>query len=311
MKNNSSPDKLPARALRKWPVLLLAMLFPLFSLAQADTTAPAMEEPAAEADASLIAPSLEFKGLQTGNNNIALTAALKAKVKGNFVKLSLLKVTFFRVTDSGDTNLGFVITDRMGMAKFNCNTEGMKPGTDSALHFKAVFAGNKYMDPAEEELAIRRGKIELTPVKEDSLLTMQVKFTDELTGKPVEGITVGIFVKRMFRPLKVGEGVTDGNGEAIVEIPANLPGDAKGNLTFYGKLDEHEQYGNIETAVVQQWGRPVSDKIEDQPRALWSQHPPLWMLITFIVLMVTVWGHYIVIVFELFRLRKEEPHTAG
>jgi heme/copper-type cytochrome/quinol oxidase subunit 2 len=56
-------------------------------------------------------------------------------------------------------------------------------------------------------------------------------------------------------------------------------------------------------------GKPVSDKDQVAPRALWSAHPPLWMMITFIVLMVTVWGHYVVIVYELFRLRKEEPHA--
>lgn len=300
---------MPARLIKKWRVLLPALLFPLFLNAQ-DSTAAAKDEPAAE-ESSLIAPSMEFSGVQKNGSIISLAAALKAKVKGSFIKLSLLKVTFFRVTDSGDERLGFVITDRNGVAKFNCKPEGMKPGADSALHFKAVFAGNKYMEAAEEELAIRRAQLELTPVKEDSLLTMQVKLADEVSGKPVAGATVGIFVKRLFRPLKVGEGVTDENGEAVVEIPASLPGDAKGNLTFYGRLDEHEVYGNLETETVQQWGVPVSDKIEDQPRALWSQHPPLWMLITFIVLMVTVWGHYLVIVFELFRLRKEEPHTAG
>jgi hypothetical protein len=34
------------------------------------------------------------------------------------------------------------------------------------------------------------------------------------------------------------------------------------------------------------------------------------MLITFIVLMVAVWGHYIIIVYELIRLRKEQPAAA-
>jgi hypothetical protein len=110
--------------------------------------------------------------------------------------------------------------------------------------------------------------------------------------------------------MKIGEGTTDENGEASVEIPNNLPGDAKGNITLLVKLDESETYGYLEAAAVEKWGIPVSDKIEDQPRSLWSSHPPLWMLITFIILMAAVWGHYIVIVYELFRLRKEQPNTA-
>jgi hypothetical protein len=118
---------------------------------------------------------------------------------------------------------------------------------------------------------------------------------------------LGIFVHRSFNPLKVGEGTTDVNGEATIEIPKNLPGDAKGNITLLAKLDESELYGNLEASVIQQWGTPVSDKLEEQPRALWSPHAPLWMMITFIILMCTVWGHYLVIIIQLFRLRKEEP----
>jgi hypothetical protein len=166
------------------------------------------------------------------------------------------------------------------------------------------------MDPIEEELFIKRARLEITPMKQDSLLNVSVKLVEIGTGNetPVPQTAIGIFVKRMFLPLKVGEGTTDDNGEATIEFPNNLPGDDQGRLTVLAKLDESELYGNLEASVVVPgWGIPVSNKIEDQPRALWSSHPPLWMLITFIVLMLAVWGHYIVIVYELFRLRKEQP----
>ena len=114
----------------------------------------------------------------------------------------------------------------------------------------------------------------------------------------------------MFNPLKLGEATTDDNGEAAVEIPFNLPGNAKGDLDLLAKVEENETYGNIESDVHQKWGTAVSDKSQAQPRALWSSHPPLWMLITFMILMTTVWGHYVVIVVQLFRLRKEEPHNS-
>ena len=89
----------------------------------------------------------------------------------------------------------------------------------------------------------------------------------------------------------------------------SLSGWETNGLHFYN-IRQSETYGYLEAAAVEKWGIPVSDKIEDQPRSLWSSHPPLWMLITFIILMAAVWGHYIVIVYELFRLRKEQPNTA-
>lgn len=292
---------------------LYCLCTPAALLAQADSTA-VTDTAVTEAEttgADLIAPSIELITVQKGDNSIDLKAALKAKVKGTFYKLPLLKITFIQVTDTAEKVLGFLITDNQGKAVFHVKPEALTADNEGKVHFKAVFAGNKAMEATEEEVTIKRARLEITPVKEDSVYTVNVKLVDIVNGTetPVKETVIGVFVARLFNPLKVGEGTTDESGEAAIEFPAHLPGDAKGNLTLLAKLDENETYGNLETAVVQQWGVPVSDKIQDQPRALWSSHPPLWMLITFIVLMVAVWGHYIVIVYELFRLRKEQPHA--
>lgn len=298
--------------------MLIMFLFPAKLFGQSDTTqvpatdtaTVAAEEPAKEEEPSMLSPSVEFKAVQKGDNSIDLKAGLKAKVKNWPVNLYKMKVTFFQVVNDEDQELGFVITDNNGKAVFNVKGDSLKTNADGKVQFKMVFAGNKMMESAEEVVAFKRARLEIIPVKEDSLLTVQVKLVEVGTGAeiPIPEAAVGIFVKRLFLPLKVGEGTTDENGEASVEFPANLPGDAKGNLTLIAKLDENETYGNLEASVVQQWGTSVSNKIEDQPRALWSSNPPMWMLITFIILMVAVWGHYIVIIYELFRLRKEQPH---
>lgn len=269
------------------------------------------EEPATAEEPSLISPAIEFSAVQKADNSIDLKTAMKAKVNGQFIKLYKLKLSFFRVQDGTEQELGFVITDGNGKAVLNVKGDTLKPDAEGKLNFKVSFAGNKAMEAAEEVVAFKRARLEITPVKEDSVLSVRVKLVDLGTGEevPVKEAAIGIFVKRLFLPLKVGEGTTDEAGEATIEFPNNLPGDPKGNLTLLGRLDEHDLYGNLEAAVVQPWGIPVSNEIKKQPRALWSTSPPIWMLITFIVLMVTVWGHYIVIVYELFRLRKEEPKT--
>lgn len=305
-------------------LLLAGMLLLLgtynISFAQEDTTQPPAtdttatpppDEPAAEEEPSLISPSIDFTSVQKGDNSIDLKVGMRAKVKGQFINLYKMKVSFFQVVNEEDIPLGFKITDGNGKAIFNVKGDSLKTDAEGKLNFKVVFAGNKAMESAEEYVSFRRGRLEIIPVKEDSLLTVQVKLIDVGTGEetPVKETAVSIFVKRMFLPMKVGEATTDENGEGSVEFPKNLPGDAKGNLTLLARLDENETYGNMEAAVVQPWGVPVSDKPEAQPRSLWSSHPPLWMLITFIVLMLAVWGHYIVIVYELFRLRKEQPNA--
>jgi len=289
--------------------LLTIFLVPARLFAQADSTTVQKEDTIAQEESSLISPSLQFIGVQKGDNSVDLKIAMQAKVKNSSVKLSLLKVALLQITDTAEKELGFVITNGQGKAVFNVKADAVTADKEGKLHFKASFAGNKAMEPAEEEVSFKRARLVITPVKEDSLLSVQVKLIDLGTGTetPVPETLVGIFVKRSFFPLKVGEGTTDVNGEAIVEIPNNLPGDAKGNITLFAKLDENELFGNLEASVIQQWGVPVSDKFQEMPRALWSAHAPLWMMITFIILICTVWGHYLVIIIQLFRLRKEEP----
>jgi hypothetical protein len=321
MKQVSTKEKIKTvlRHLAILVSLLIMLHVPGTLFAQADSTqadstktaAPATVE-AEEKESSLISPSIEFLTVQKGNNTIDLRASLKAKVKGAFYNLPLLKLSFVQVTEAGDKPLGFVISDRAGKAVFNVKADSLKADKEGKLTFKVLFAGNKQMDAGEEQLTIRRARLELVPVKDDSALSVTLKLIDIGTGKevPVPETALGVFVSRSFNPLKIGEGTTDENGEATVEIPNGLPGDNKGNITLMARLDENEIYGNMEAASVQKWGAAVSDKILEQPRALWSSHPPIWMLVTFILLMTVVWGHYIVIVFQLFRLRKEEPHTA-
>lgn len=275
--------------------------------AQTDSTVK--EEAAAVEEPSLISPAIEFSAVQKADKSIGLKATMKAKVNGQFIKLYKMKLSFSRLVNGEEQELGFVITDGTGKAVLNVKADTLQPDAEGKLNFKVAFAGNTAMEAAEEVVVFKRARLEITPVKEDSLLSVQVKLVDLGTGEevPVKEATVGIYVQRSFLPLKVGEGTTDEAGEASIEFPNNLPGDAKGSLTLIGRLDEHELYGNLEATVVQPWGKPVSFKIEKQPRALWSTSPPLWMLITFIILMATVWGHYIVIIYELFRLRKEKP----
>ncbi len=300
-------------------MLLLTLFFAHAGFAQAADSTPKTAAPAdtaapvaAEEEApSLISPSIQFVTVQKADNTIDFKAVLKAKVKGSFIKLPQLKVKFVLVSGTDEKELGYGITNGEGKVVFNTKADSLKTDAEGKLHFKALFAGNKAMDAAEEEVTIKRARLEITPIKEDSLLSVKVKLIDIGTGTevPVKEITLGVFVNRSFNALKLGEGATDESGETTVEIPNNLPGDAKGNITLLGRLDENEIYGNLEAASVQKWGIPVSDKIAEQPRELWSPHPPIWMLITFIILMGTVWGHYIVIVVQLFRLRKEEPHN--
>jgi len=284
--------------------LALLIISPGKIIAQTDTT---------KKEAATYSPLIEFVSVQKSDNSVDLKTSVKAKINGTLTKLTGLKIEFTIGSDSTAKKLGDAMTDSKGVAVFSCMPDQLTTDKEGKLNFKASFAGKDSIESADETIVVKRGRLEIIPVKEDSLLIVRVKLVDLSTGTemPVDSTTLGVYVKRLFSALKLGEGTTDASGETTIEIPNDLPGDAKGNLTLLARLDENETYGNLEASVVQQWGTPVSDEVKELPRALWSSHPPIWMLVTFVVLMSTVWGHYLVIIIQLFRLRKEEPKTVS
>jgi hypothetical protein len=287
----------------------LALIISASGNLMAQTDSSAKEE---VKETTTYAPIIAFISVQKSDNSVDLKTTVQAKIRGTLTKLTGLKIEFTVGTDSTVKKLGEVITDSRGVAILNCKPDRLTTDKEGKLNFKASFAGKDSIESAEELVSVKRARLEITPVKEDSLLTVKVKLIDLSTGTgtAVPETDLGVFVKRMFSALKLGEGKTDEAGEASIEIPNKLPGDAQGNITLLAKIDENEVYGNLEAAVTQPWGTPVSDELKALPRALWGTLPPLWMPITFLILMTAVWGHYIVIIFELFRLRKEEPKTA-
>ena len=286
-------------------VMLIAALWAGSVSAQTDSTAT--EEVTDSSAPELISPLVEFSSIQKADNKVELKASFKAKIDGTLTKLEGLNIDFFILADSLENKLGQARTDKNGIASLICQPAVLVLDGEGKLNFKAVYAGSKTMESAEEELSVKRARLEITPVKEDSLLSVQVKLIDLSTGEevPVPETDLAVYVKRLFNPLKLGEGATDENGVASIEIPGNLPGDANGQLFLEARVEDNETYGNLQAAVTQKWGVPISEEMKGFPRALWSSAPPMWMLITFIVLMTAVWGHYVVIIYELFRLRKE------
>jgi hypothetical protein len=284
--------------------MALMLAIPGILYAQTDSTA----EPAdTTAGPELISPSIEVIGLQKADNTIDLKVYLRAKIEGTLTKLYGLNVEFYYTGGPEDQLLGSVTTDDNGVATLNCKADGLTADKEGKINFKVAYPGNNRFEKTEEVLALKRAKLVMTASGEDSVKSVLLKLVDLSSGTEtmIPEAKLSLYVGRMFSALKIGEGSTDESGEATIEIPGNLPGDTVGNLSIIARLEEDEQYGNVEATTLQQWGTPVSDKIRRAPRALWSASPPLWMLVTFIILMTIVWGHFLVIIFELVRLRKE------
>jgi hypothetical protein len=257
---------------------------------------------------------MSLTGSQFPDGTIELTALLRAKIKGSYQKVAHQKVSFFSVNDDfEETALGDTITGPDGMARWKVNTTGKPVNADGSYSFLARYDGNDNMNGSESDVMLQPAKLVMEAIEGDSAYTLHLVATANSADGPVPIVEapVAVYVKRMFSSLKVGEGTTDENGEVEVDFPMGLSGDQNANLEIAARIEETDAYGNLEARMTKQWGKPVSYEIKELPNALWSDHPPVWMIVTFFVLMGTVWFHYMYIVFNLFRIKADKDHGKG
>ena len=70
---------------------------------------------------------------------------------------------------------------------------------------------------------------------------------------------------------------------------------------FFAQLSNEELFGLVKTEAVMTIGIPTSKPPLNEPRALWNvvQKTPLWLLFTYIICVLAVWGLIFVVLFKL------------
>jgi len=287
--------------------------------AQADTTMqvdtaaqPAAGEEAVEEKES-IKSKTSLSADQYPDLTIVLKALLRAKVEGSYQKVPGQKITFLTVNADGEeTILGDTITAPNGIASLRIIKSNLVKSEDGSYSLLARFDGNDNMDGSESDLMLRPATLVMEAKEADSTYTLSLLATAESAEGPVPiaAAPVSVYVKRMFSSLKVAEGETDEAGMIEVEFPVGLAGDEEGKLEITAMIEETEEYGNLSASSTEKWGYAVSKAPGEIQRALWSPHPPTWMVITFFVLMGVVWIHYAILIYNLFRIKAQRPASA-
>ena len=101
---------------------------------------------------------------------------------------------------------------------------------------------------------------------------------------------------------------TDSTGTVTVELKKDsLPGDEKGNIVLAAKVEDNDQYGNLEIEKTVPWGIAVTpDKTFFDQRTLWSTRfrTPVWLLFMAYSIVIGVWGTLIYLVMQIIKVRK-------
>ncbi len=252
--------------------------------------------------------SLSLFHVKLGNGDHQIKATLSSMGDAGRVFLKEMKVTFMG-GENQDVHFGESVTNDKGIASFTVPKDKLPP-KDSAGTFTygAAFDGNDKYESISDNVIVKDLIIEVTATEEDSVKTVTAKVY-ELNEKgeqiPVTGTDLFFYVPRMFSYMKVGEGTLDSTGMVSAEFPSTLPADSTGNLDIIARIEDHEVYGNVEGSTTVKWGVPTQLIVKGSYRALWSQVAPTWMVITLIILLLGVWGHYAYAVVQIIRIKKE------
>ncbi|MDB4584554.1 hypothetical protein N9164_15490, partial [Draconibacterium sp.] len=220
-----------------------------------------------------------------------------------------LTINFYNQANENEVLIGNAKTDVNGIAELEIPSNFVSICDEEFfMNYIARFEGNEKVDAAEEVLAVKDANIDFEFVEIDSV--KQIKFKGTYSGNNGEVIPIAdedlfFFVPRMFSHLKIAEGWLETDGTGMVEFPEGISGDSLGIVPVIAKMEEHFEYGNVEKIIPTNWAIPFHPShIEGPYRELWTPIAPLWMIITLIIMLSGVWGHYIYAIVSLLKIKK-------
>jgi len=276
--------------------LLLTGAPQLSAQAKADTTAPA-------------STVLRFLCTSTSDDSIQLQATISVKHEEGSTNLANAPVSFYSVEKNGEVKIGESKTDVHGVAILKIASRNKYERTDQQLlSFKAKYNGGSKFEASEGEFGIKPAKLKVSFYEEDSIRYVKVigtQLNSNGTETPITEGTVIVGVPKMLSILKIAEITLDSTGIGTAEFPKDIIGDSLGNLTVEAYIEENDIFGNVKASADNTWGLPKHLISPDRPsRELWTPIAPLWMIITLIIMLAGVWGHYVYAIVQLVMIKK-------
>jgi len=241
----------------------------------------------------------------------SLVATLKVKQGKQYIPFAGIDVNFYFVADTSNILIGTNQTDETGKSVLYIPDDFEYGDQPIGIYaYEAVFNGTGKYKASSASTQIKNVQMEVSfsQKEEEKLIILNVSEVQGIGDLlPVNGVDVMFYVPRTFTLLKVGEGtLTD--GKAVIDFPITLPGDSLGYLTIVAKIEDNDDYGYAETSGSINWGKPLPP-MKIAPRGLGDTNAPLWMVYTLIVLLSTVWFHYLYAIFTIYRIKREGNKT--
>ena len=143
--------------------------------------------------------------------------------------------------------------------------------------------------------------------RQKQLCVICKEITKDKKEIPARGIDIQLNARRYFGILKIGDPkTTNGQGMAFFPFPADLPGGNMGIIDLTAKvIDATRLINSTEARVKLAIGKPVMLKSLTSGRAMWQvrSKAPVWLILTFTLSLLAVWGFIFYILFALKKLK--------
>jgi hypothetical protein len=246
------------------------------------------------------------------NDSVELLSSCYTRKGRVYSDLMNVPVAYHAYGTDDTTSFGIVPTDSAGKSRLVVPLP-LPKDADGFTHYTADFAGTPQYLPSSSSFDSRPASLKVSFYEEDSVKYIQVdgtKTTNEGSIGPIAEESVYLFVPSLFRPLPIGEIWLDEQGTGFIEFPTSLIGDSSGMILVIARIDDHGDFGYVKGEAPSSWAIPKHLLAQDKPtRELWTPVAPLWMIITLIILLAGVWGHYIYAVIALIKIKKNEPKS--
>lgn len=231
-----------------------------------------------------------------------------AKIGDETLPVPNLEITVYNEVEDEEIVLGNITTNMNGENRFLIQKlNDLKADSTYTYNLGISFKGNDSFTRASKSASFKDAEILANLVTKDSINYITATLKEVVTDSVLEGKSLDVQVRRLFRPLKIGErfNITDENGTILVPIEEGIPG-IDGNLILEVVLNDSDDYGTVKTIVNAPVGTPiVYEKTFDQ-RKMWSARDktPLFLIVSINLILAIIYGLFIFLISNLFRISK-------
>lgn len=241
-----------------------------------------------------------------------LTVKVQTRQERQYVPVTGVIVNLFLNEQTKSGMMGNITTDQDGKGIFILPDKFYQAkDTLTTFKFMARIKNDPNFQDKLTSLEIQDASIIIS--REDSLKRITARLTqkDRIGSQiPVEGASIKFYVRRMFSLLPVGEeyNFTNESGEATIDFPKDLPGDAAGNIQLVAGIEEDDNFGNVMVESNLPWGSDLlihEDTFDE--RTMWSSRDktPIYLLVVPNLMLLVVWGIIAYLIVQLVRIHKD------